>query len=152
MNDWRDEVIEAVEAFKQVATLGKAPLADDDIEIEFLEAPHRPPSRLPLGRMAVYGFWGDGCWLKVGLAGPKSNARYTSQHYNSGSAPSTLAMSLLSDARTASILRQSGDSPGQWLRESAHRVNILMRADKPRELLALLEAFLHLRLQPRHER
>ncbi|WP_239492727.1 hypothetical protein [Luteitalea sp. TBR-22] len=41
---------------------------------------------------------------------------------------------------------------GAWIKSATHRVNILMPTSEPRELLALLEAFLHLRLRPRYER
>lgn len=99
--------------------------------------------------MAVYAFWSEGGWLKVGKVGPNSNARYTSQHYLAGSAPSTLAGSLMRSPPT-----DNGFDPAQagaWIRERTCRVNILLPAHQPRELLSLLEAFLHLRLRPRFE-
>lgn len=99
--------------------------------------------------MAVYAFWGDGGWLKVGKVGPNSNVRYTSQHYLGGSARSTLAASL-----TASPPNDEDFDPNQvgaWMRERTCRLNILMPATRPKELLSLLEAFLHLRLRPRFE-
>ena len=151
VKDWRGEARAALEAFTKVADIGGAPLQQDELEIEYLNAPHRPPSRLPQGRMAVYGFWGDGEWLKIGKVGPKSNARYTSQHYNASSAPSTLAASLAKDERMAAVKGFNANSPGDWIKASTHRLNVLMPADKPRELLSLLEAFLHLRLRPRYE-
>ena len=77
-----------VQDFLQVAALaGVKKLGAADIEIEVLKVPHRPPSRLPAGRMAVYVLSHAGATLKVGKAGPKSSARYTTQHYNAGSAP-----------------------------------------------------------------
>ncbi len=152
MTDWREDIQAAVEDFKKVAALGGTPLSANELAVEFLPAPHRPPSRLPIGKMAVYGFWGDGCWLKIGKAGPNSNARYTSQHYNPGSAPSTLAATLMASPRTASIFVRDNIGVSDWIRRSTHRVNISLPSAKPRELLSLLEAFLHLRLRPRHER
>jgi hypothetical protein len=152
MGEWRADISEALLAFQTVAELGRVDLSESDLQVEFLDAPHRPPTRLPTGKMAVYGFWGDGCWLKIGIAGPNSNARYTSQHYNAGSAPSTLAASLLASPAMSAVEGFDAARPGNWIRTSAHRVNILLPAEKPRELLALLEAFLHLRLRPRHER
>lgn len=152
MTDWRTDIQEALGAFQTVAELGHSPLTDGDLEVEYLDAPHRPPSRLPTGKMAIYGFWGDGCWLKIGMAGPNSAARYTSQHYNSGSAPSTLAGSLVVSKLMSSVADFDRTRPSDWIRSSTHRVNVLIPAGKPRELLSLLEAFLHLRLRPRHER
>ena len=152
MTDWRTDVQEALVAFRTVAELGHSPLTDDDLQVEFLGAPHRAPSRLPTGKMAIYGFWGDGCWLKIGMAGPNSAARYTSQHYNAGSAPSTLAASLVASTQMAVVPDFDRTRPGDWIRSSTHRANVLLPATRPRELLSLLEAFLHLRLRPRHER
>ena len=114
-------------------------------------APQRPPARLPVGRMAVYGFWGDGVWLKIGKAGPNSNARYTSQHYNPGSAQSTLAASLAGDSHMLTVAGFDPHTPGAWIKASAHRVNILLPSQRRKELLSLLEAFLHLRWKPRYE-
>jgi hypothetical protein len=44
--------------------------------------------------MAVYCFFLDGRALKIGIAGPNSDARFRSQHYNLNSARSTLAGSI----------------------------------------------------------
>lgn len=81
---------ELVESFLSVAQLAHLSLGKFDVRIEVLSAPHRRPSRLPEGRQAVYAFFlGDTC-LKVGKAGPKTAARFISQHYGFN-APSTLA-------------------------------------------------------------
>lgn len=149
MTDWRDDIEKAVTAFLTVAELAGDPVHVSDMEIEYLAAPHRP-TRLPAGRMAVYGFWGDGEWLKIGKVGPKSNARYTSQHYT-GSAMSSLAGSLASDPRMLPVAGFDPQLPGAWIRNATHRVNILLPATRHPALLALLEAFLHLQLRPRYE-
>jgi hypothetical protein len=93
--NWDPEA--AIEDFSVVAELAGILLSPHDIEIEKLPAPHKPPSRLPPGKMAVYVFHSGTTCLKVGKAGPKSQARYTSQHYNPKSAMSTLAASMLAD-------------------------------------------------------
>lgn len=151
MTDWRAEMAEALRCFLDVTRLGGITLEPEQLSVEYLPAPHRAPSRLPTGRMAVYAFWGDGTWLKIGKAGPNSNARYTSQHYNAGSAPSTMAASLVNSPIMASVADFDRLAPGEWIRTAAHRVNVLLPSTQPRELLSLLEAFLHLRLRPRHE-
>jgi hypothetical protein len=148
MTDWTAEAKAALRDFREVARLGGTPLADADLVVEFLRAPHRPPG-LPFGRMAVYAFWGDGAWLKIGIAGPNSDARYRSQHYNAGSAPSTLAGSLVKFPPAGQAFTLT--TPGEWIKARTHRMNILMPASQPRELVSLLEAFLHLRLRPRFE-
>ena len=124
------EVESALDSFVIVAGLAGAPIQRSDISVEYLDAPHRPPVRLPAGKMAVYGFWGDGTWLKIGKAGPNSNARYTSQHYNAGSAQSTLAGSLGNDPRMNSVVGFKASDPGSWIRASTHRVNILLLSSK----------------------
>ncbi len=152
MSDWRTEMTEALGAFLTVAELAGAPIQQEELVADFGEAPHRPPSSLPEGKMAIYGFWAAGSWLKIGMAGPRSQARYTSQHYNPASAPSTLAASL---ARDPLIVGTSGfnvAAPGDWIKSSTHRVNILVPSGYGLPLLALLEAFLHVRLKPRYEK
>jgi hypothetical protein len=66
MNSWRTDVEEALNDFLVVAELARDPILGTEIKVEFLAAPHFPPSRLPVGTMAVYGFWHDGVWLKIG--------------------------------------------------------------------------------------
>jgi hypothetical protein len=150
--DWKTELRAALGAFNEVLHLANAALRPDQIEVTFLDAPHRPPTSLPAGKMAVYGYWGEGEWLKIGLAGPKSKARYTSQHYRDNSTPSTLAKSLRLDLRMKRCASFDPSSPGEWIRGSCHRVNVLVPANAGRDALALLEAFLHVRLKPRYER
>jgi hypothetical protein len=149
---WRAVMDEALKDFVTVASLAHTRLCREDIETEYLEAPHKPPPLLPVGKMAVYGFWHSGEWLKIGLAGPKSNARYTSQHYNPNSAPSTLAASLVKDARMSEFADFDASAPGAWVKSRCSRVNILLDSKHGPFVLALLEAFLHLRLRPRYER
>jgi hypothetical protein len=151
-DDWRSQVEAALDAFVAVATLAQTTLSPAQIEVTFLDAPHTPPSSLPAGRMAVYGYWGNGAWLKIGIAGPKSQARYTSQHYSLRSAPSTLAKSLAGDGRMLSCNGFDARAPAGWIKSSCHRVNILLPMECGRDVLALLEAFLHVRLKPRYER
>lgn len=95
--------------------------------------------------MAVYGFYNGGVWLKIGKAGPRSSARYTSQHYNAGSATSTLPASLLNDSRMLTIAGFDLDNPSDWIRSETNRVNMLLPTSRGNVLLLLLEAFLHLR-------
>lgn len=151
MTDWRDEIENAINSFLLVAEIACDPISRNEIEVEYLSAPHRPPTRLPINKMAVYGFWGTGRWLKIGKVGPNSNARYISQHYNAGSAQSTLAASLATDPHMLKVSGFYPHTPGTWIKEETCRVNILLPAHRQKELLALLEAFLHLKLKPRYE-
>jgi hypothetical protein len=151
MTAWRDEVDNAIVSFMTMASLSGDPISRADFEVEYLPAPHRPPTRLPAGKMAVYGFWGDGVWLKIGMVGPKSKARFTSQHYNPGGAQSTLAGSLAKDPHMLTVSGFDPNAPGAWIKTATHRVNILLPSNKQIKLLVLLEAFLHMRLRPRYE-
>lgn len=150
MSEWREDIERALADFLTVAELAGKPLAKDDVTVEFLPAPHRAPSCLPAGRMAIYGFWGDDGWLKIGKAGPNSNARYTTQHYGCN-AGSTVAKSLAEDPRILALGDFDRFNPCLWMYASTHRVNILLPSTKGMDTLALLEAFLHLRLKPRYE-
>ena len=124
------------------------------IEHEAQPAPHRPHS-LPIGKCAVYVFslsqsWGSGCpggpdrVLKVGMAGPNSNARFQSQHYNPNSAGSTVAGSLTRCRILWPFLRITSLGPeevGGWIRQHVDRDNFYLdAADK--SLLRLFETYL----------
>jgi hypothetical protein len=102
--------------------------------------------------MAIYSFWHAEAWLKIGKVGPNSQARYISQHYNPGSAQSTLAKSLADDPHMKQMPSFDRNYPGDWIKKHTSRVNILLDKDKSKPLLALLESFLHARLRPRYER
>jgi hypothetical protein len=78
--------------------------------------------------MAVYVFTLGGDVLKVGKVGPKSQARYTSQHYNPGSAQSTLAASMIADAERIGLGKADRAKIGNWIRTNVDRVNILLPA------------------------
>lgn len=151
METWQSEILAARDDFLKVAQLGGVVIRESDLQLEFLGAPHRPPSKIPAGTMAIYAFWGDGCWLKIGKVGPNSHARYSSQHYLTGSAPSTLAGSLAKCTRILDNPSFDRGNIGGWIKQHTCRVNLLLPKQYPRELLNLLEAFLHLRLRPRYE-
>lgn len=148
---WREEISECITAFRIVADLASEPLPNSLPSIEFLPAPHKSPSSLPAGMMAVYAFWGDGAWLKVGKVGPNSGPRYTSQHYNPNSARSNLAKSIGRCERISTRADFWPDRPGDWIRQNCHRANVFVPAEFSRELLSCLEAFMHLRLHPRYQ-
>lgn len=148
---------ELVEAFLQVAELAHVSLPPADVRHEILPAPHRRPSGLPPGSQAVYAFLlGDYC-LKVGKAGPKTQARFTSQHYGMN-APSTLAKSILANRqRIADILtpmqRREIDvlqeaTVGGWIERSTARLHVFLPTSVGALPLSLLEAFVQCRFRP----
>lgn len=142
------EIVSLAENFRKVAELSGICVSSGDVIAESFPAPHRPPTRLPVGRMAVYVFCHQGRALKVGKAGPNSEARYTSQHYSPNAARSTLAASLLRRGDEIGVEGLTQASVGDWIRANTDRYNFLLDRDQPIRLLTLLEAFLQCRLDP----
>lgn len=152
-NEW-------IDSLSKVAALSGVDLRANQLRTEFLPAPHRRPSSLPSGTQAVYTFiLGESC-LKVGKAGPKTQARFTSQHYGNH-APSTLAQSIIKDkTRMINLVPPNGkdafgaldiESIGKWLENYTARFHIFLPASAPACALALAEAFAQCRLRPIYE-
>lgn len=148
---------ELIEDFTVAAS--SAPFAGWPCEMrgEMLPAPHRPPKMMPVGFGAVYAFAlapssvapaGGGTVLKVGKAGPKSAARFTSQHYSPGSARSTLAGGIVKypilwpwlgiGAEEAADIRS-------WMMARLDRLHIFVRDPSP-ELLTTVELYVRARI------
>jgi hypothetical protein len=137
-----------IDDFLKVAALARRSLCAADILVEVLKAPHRPPTQLPPGKMAVYLFSYGPTVLKIGKAGPKSNARYTSHHYRAGRAPSTLAASLVRGCEELGIGALTNESVGDWIKTNTDRLNFILKTECGVPTLTLLESFLHCRLNP----
>ncbi len=151
MHDLSDLVGKSVTDFLRVSSLAGAVLRPDQVDVEILAMPHKPPPRLPEENMAVYAFFLDGRALKVGKAGPNSHARYSYQHYNASSAASTLAGSLMRNPAAVGIEGIEASNIGQWIREHTDRVNLLLPENLGDPILSLLEAYLHVRWNPVYE-
>ena len=134
--------------FRKVCDIAGVELNHGDVSYEVLAKPHRPPSKIPPECMAVYMFFYEGRALKVGKAGPKSQARYTSQHYNPNSAPSTLAASLLKDSGSIGISGLTAENVGTWIKQHTDRINFCLSTKQEIFVLTLLESFLQCRLKP----
>lgn len=151
------EPTEIIDSFLRVAALAHVQLGPADVRHELLLAPHKRPSSLPRGLQAVYAFLLDEGCLKVGKAGPKTQARFTSQH-SGFNAPSTLARSILSNPqRLADLLppeRRSevaalGEAQvGAWIEHNTSRLHIFLPTRAGPLVLGLLEAFVQCRLNP----
>lgn len=137
--------------FLKVAELAGVKCDEIQITVDKLPAPHKPPRKLPKGKMAVYVFLYQGKALKVGKVGSKSQARYTSQHYNPGSARSTLSASLLKSGSEIGIENLSEENVSEWIKRNTDRLNFLLDASCGIDVLTLLESFLQCRLQPEFE-
>lgn len=148
MDDLNELVFTAVSDFQKAALLANAQLSPDLITVEIAARPHKSPRALPAGKMAVYAFFLNGQAIKVGKAGPKTAARYTSQHYNPASAKSNLAKSILTDPAKVGFVGSDPSLIGDWIKQHTDRVNLLLPATIDSCLLSLLEAFLHVRWKP----
>jgi hypothetical protein len=150
MTDWKKTVLDAIDEFVPFALANGVVIGRAQIGTEFREAPHEPPSRLPAGRVAAYGFFHSTGWLKIGIAGPNSGPRYTSHHYNI-SAPSSLAKSLVAANERSRIAGLHPQHPGDWIKANTSRVNILLPEKYYGRPLDHLEWLLHVKLEPRFE-
>ena len=134
-----------------------------NIEHEVQQAPHEPHP-LPKGKCAVYVFSlseaygkycpaGSGRVLKVGKAGPNSNARFQSQHYKPGRAPSTFAATLVTSRILwpyLGITQVTSEEVEDWIKYNTDRDNFYFdSSDAP--LLSELEKYIKGRLGPAFE-
>ena len=140
-----------IEDFRRVAEIAGVSVASNVLLVERLLAPHKPPSSLPRGKMAVYVFEWKGQCLKVGKVGPNSQARYTSQHYGPSSSNSNLAKSVLAGRDELGISGVSESNVGAWIKTNVDRTNYLLNTECGISVLTLLESFLQCRLRPRFE-
>lgn len=146
-------IVEYIEEFKEIINkvseiLGK-PINAEDYKVVDRGIPHEPKS-LPSGMMGVYTFNYNGKFLKIGKAGPQSNARFSSQHYNPKSAQSTLAASILMDNN----IRDMGaneNNISEWIKNNCRRVDILLDKKLGIFTLELVEAILHYKYEPIYE-
>ncbi len=158
----RADNIDVIENVNTIIADFKRAYGLDAIEIahEAQPGPHAPHS-LPKGTCAVYVFSlspscgglcdaGPNRALKVGKAGPKSNARFQSQHYHPNSARSNLAKGLLESRGRWHYLGINNlvrETIGQWICQHLDRDNFYLDATKV-DLLNHLEKYLKARLGP----
>lgn len=124
-------------------------LKPDQYQIIDRGVPHQPRN-LPVNMMGVYTFWYGTTCLKIGKAGPNSNARFLSQHYHPGSARSTLAASILYDNQRKEM-GINADTVGAWIKSNCRRIDILLDANLGIFSLELIEAVLHYKYEPVYE-
>jgi len=158
-----EQIEQILSAFREWAKEAGVVIKGHQIRYEILKAPHSP-SALPPRCQGVYAFSFEGVWLKVGKAGPKSNARWVSQHYNPVSAMSNLARSLLRYAYRAEseeprlptkfkarIRAIDVSEIGTWIKRHTDRCNIILDAKLGRPPLDRLESIAHGVLDPLFE-
>ncbi len=154
-NDYSEELrgkaTDSLDAFADVLKLANSSFDTKEIELTLLLKPHKPPSSLPRGKMAVYSFFHDGKCLKVGKVGAKSQARYVSQHYLPNSSMSNLSKSLLKSEIWCDRYSLEEVSVGPWIKTYTDRINFVLPESAGLDVLSLLEAFLHCRWKPEFE-
>ncbi len=111
--------------FTKAAALAGIQMPVNCISHEVLPAPHIAPRNLQQEKMAVYVFSWKGQCLKIGKVGTRSQARYTSQHYNPGSSNSNLAKSILKDQVALGIPGLSESKVGEWIKKNTDRATFL---------------------------
>ncbi|MXS86343.1 hypothetical protein ABO04_10680 [Nitrosomonas sp. HPC101] len=134
--------------FRKVVALAGVSFPTTALSFETLPFPHKPPSALPSGKMAVYVFVWNGRCLKVGKVGQKSQARFTSQHYSPASSNSNLAKSLVVGHGKLGLSGITESNVGAWIKANVDRVNFLLNSECGIPVLTLLESFLQCRLNP----
>ncbi len=140
--DFRTEMEQAIKQWSKFIKETKG----SDVELLECVIDKEHTHRFKPGKWHIYSFWGNesGEALKIGIAGPNSAARFSSQHYNENSAKSNLAKSLL----------ESGICSGsakEWIKSNTYRINVVFdNFSKP--LAHALEAHLHLLYEPRFEK
>lgn len=133
----------------KIAKLADLQIKENQIEILDRGCPHSP-SGLPNGKMGVYLFKYGDKYLKIGKAGPNSNARFRSQHYNPNSAQSNLAKSILND-QDMDKFNLNNENVGNWIKQNIRRIDILIDSSLSIFVLELFESFLHCKFKPKYE-
>ena len=90
-------------------------------------------------------------FLKIGKAGDRSKARFTSHHYNPGSANSNLAKSLLKDNELKNKYNFNEQNIKQWIKENCQRMDILFDISLGQFANELFESIFHYKYEPRYE-
>lgn len=143
------ELRAALRDFLQAAQLAGIALSEDLFDVTILTPPHKAGTQ-PRGSIALYAFHHDSKWLKIGIVGAKSAARFYSHHYHPARSVSSLAKSIMLDSTANAGL--TDDTVGEWIRNHCTRINIIMPEKVGMPVLRLLEAFFHVRFSPIYER
>ena len=124
-----------------------------EIDFDFKYNPHERPRPLEPNQRAIYIFFKADQWLRIGQT--DYSARFTSQHYGTKRAKSTLAKDIR-DHGSEFGFDGTEEQIGNWILLNCGRANLRLPAQgvepKAGESFAkLLESYLHYRLNPRFE-
>ncbi|MGQ9570958.1 MAG: hypothetical protein ACUVUQ_08990 [Thermodesulfovibrionales bacterium] len=138
-----------IKDFLKAAQLADTKISESQISIQVLGCPHKPQG-LPKGKMAIYAFKFNERFLKIGKAGPNSDARFRSQPYNPKSSQSNLAKSILNDTDMQDY-KLNEKNIKDWIKNHVERIDIILDESLGIFVLNFLEAFLHCKLKPKYE-
>lgn len=147
MIDYKKDFTDTIEKLFEALSF---PLAGKSFEIIDRGVPHKP-EKLPANKMGVYIFIYKEEFLKIGKVGPKSNARWQSQHYSPTSSQSNLAKSILKDKQNFKGSDLNEKNIGKWIKDNCHRYDILIDADSSIFSLDFIESALRYKFIPRYE-
>ena len=119
-----------------------------DVTVDFTANRHQRPRLLREGERAVYAFFQDETWLRIGQT--SYSQRFTSQHYGTRRAKSSFAIDIWRNKEEFGYRGREEDI-GEWIFANFGRANIILPAQWPATVAPLLEAYLHYRLNPRFE-
>lgn len=131
------------------AAIGKPMIEGIDFYMVHQPLGHKPLA-LPIGKIAVYTFYYNGQFLKIGQANSNSGPRYQSHHYHIKSGESTLANSLIKDSSMNSLVNNSNVT--QWIKDNCKRFDIIIDGTKNDKMtLNFVEGLLHYYYRPKYE-
>ena len=141
---------EMIKFIRDASTVvGKPMIEGIDFDIVYQPLNHKP-LQLPPGKMAVYTFYYNNQFLKIGQANIRSNARYQSQHYSVKSARSTLAKSILNDSSMKDIVGSVDIK--KWICTNCERFDVIIDGEKHDKMtLNFVEGLLHYCYKPKYE-
>ena len=129
--------------------IGKPMKECEDFEMVYQPLGHKP-LRLQGGKMAVYTFYYQGKFIKIGQAGPNSKPRYQRDHYDPNSKRSSLAKSLVHDPDMSSLVNEN--NVGTWIKDNCERFDVIIDSTKHDKFtLNFIEGLLHYLYQPKYE-
>ena len=142
-------ITDVIDDFLKALELAGITMDKASIKVIDLGYSHQPKC-LPSGKMGIYTFLKGDRFLKIGKVGPKSNARFRSQHYCPYRSKSNLATSILNDNK---MLKYDLDDSTieDWIKKHTRRIDILLDESVDVLILSFLEAFLHCRFNPAYE-
>ena len=128
--------------------IGKPMIEGVDFDIIYQPLKHKPVS-LQKGKIAVYTFYYNGDFLKIGQS--VDNSRYQSNHYTECKGQIRLANSIKADQKMMAVVGNSRID--DWIKNNCERYDVLIDASKHDKMtLNFVEGLLHYYYKPKYEK